>query len=37
MNTTKTFSKGFSLVVLGALAAIMLIMAFAPASSIYNG
>lgn len=37
MNTTNFFAKGFSLVVLGAMAAIMLVMAFAPAGSIYNG
>lgn len=37
MNTTNIFAKGISLVVLGSLAAIMLVMAFAPAGSIYNG
>ncbi|MEM5515737.1 hypothetical protein WNY37_02175 [Henriciella sp. AS95] len=37
MNTGSLIAKSASLVVLGVIAAITLIMAFAPAGSIYNG
>ncbi|WP_370372155.1 hypothetical protein [Henriciella pelagia] len=37
MNTGSILAKSASLVVLGVIAAVTLIMAFAPAGSIYNG
>lgn len=37
MQSTNIIAKSFSLVVLGVIAAITLVMAFAPAASIYNG
>jgi len=36
MQTSNFVAKGFSLLLLGSIAAITLIMAFAPAGSIYN-
>ncbi len=36
IQLTQLLAKGFSLAVLGFLAAVTLIMAFAPAGSIYN-
>ena len=36
MQTTNFLAKGFSLLMLGTIAAVTLIMAFAPAGSIYN-
>ncbi len=36
-HITQLLAKGFSLAVLGFLAAVTMIMAFAPAGSIYNG
>ena len=36
MQITQLVAKGFSLAVLGFLAAVTLIMAFAPAGSIYS-
>lgn len=36
MQTSNFVAKGFSLLLLGSIAAITLIMAFAPTGSIYN-
>lgn len=37
MQSTNIIAKGFSLAVLGIMAAAVLVMAFAPSGSIYNG